>query len=235
MSPRGRRALPAPRSKTLELRWPKQPMRHFDHATMVTLHLLRALLLRCSHAARAPMAEDLRYLASVLLGHGIGYLPPKERPFTPDEEEARRELCDWCGNLPCPPWPEARVLDPWVALRKLAELLDAELPVTALTRTAPTPAPPGAPRIRQFEGHPITVVEWHGRQIFFVDEVSAALGYTSANSLSTRRAYVAPGAAVAHATPDPSATPIAELEARLTRLERLLAAQRLEARLATLP
>jgi prophage antirepressor-like protein len=45
---------------------------------------------------------------------------------------------------------------------------------------------PAAPLVRDFCGHRITTVEWHGRQIFFVDEIAAALEYANQNSLATR-------------------------------------------------
>lgn len=35
-----------------------------------------------------------------------------------------------------------------------------------------------------FDGHPITVVEYQGRQIFFVDEIAEALGYSDSDTLA---------------------------------------------------
>lgn len=48
------------------------------------------------------------------------------------------------------------------------------------------PAKPArvASLIRQFEGHPVTVVEFKGQQIFFVDEIAAAIGYSRAVNLT---------------------------------------------------
>jgi prophage antirepressor-like protein len=53
----------------------------------------------------------------------------------------------------------------------------------ALPGSFPAPAP-AAPLVRTFDGHPVTVVEWQGRQIFFVDEIAAALGYDAPRYLT---------------------------------------------------
>lgn len=203
MSPR-QRALPAPRQTQvalLPLTYPREPMVHFDHALILSMELMNGLSLRCSPEARHVLGEYLRYISCVWQGKDSGYWPPKERPFTPAEQAAHRELCGWCGNIPSPPWPEPRVIPTDQALATLQALLACEpssldraqalqhagacsaQEETTHEMTTSTPRP--VPLVRSFDGHPITVVEWKGRQIFFVDEIAAALGYSEARHLRT--------------------------------------------------
>ncbi|MBM4320290.1 MAG: hypothetical protein FJ125_10075 [Deltaproteobacteria bacterium] len=121
-----------------------------------------------------------------MLGHPIGYLPPKERPFTPLEQQAHDEICDWCGNTPCLPWPADRLIPAEQIVPKIAEILGLGREEGLAIRQRPqVPAAPSVPLVRTFDDHPITTVEWNGRQIFFVDEIAAALGYSEARSLRT--------------------------------------------------
>jgi hypothetical protein len=66
--------------------------------------------------------------------------------------------------------------------RRQLGLPDPEAIAAVPRAEAPIPA---APLVRDFCGHRITTVEWHGRQIFFVDEIAEALEYSEARSLRT--------------------------------------------------
>ncbi|MBM4321083.1 MAG: hypothetical protein FJ125_14305 [Deltaproteobacteria bacterium] len=160
-------------------------MRHLDHATLLAEQLVRTLSVRCTPAGRRVLGESLRYVASVMLGHPIGYLPPKERPFTPLEQQAHDEICDWCGNIPCLPWPADRLIPAEQIVPKIAEILglmtegDALAPVPRDGALAPIPAPTGVQEMvrNAFEGHEIVTFSFKGKPCVLASQIGEALGY----------------------------------------------------------
>lgn len=171
------------------------------------------LLLRALDTMPAPSAEGWALLARIYRRHaeaaegiyGASLGQGKEPVFSPEQWQVRldaahdeaeteyRAMQDVIfprqGAVKC--LPADRALELALATWRDSHLDPRPEMVAAATSVPEAPATPTAPLVRSFDGHPITVVEYQGRQIFFVDELATALGYEETRTLrdSIRRKW----------------------------------------------
>lgn len=163
---------------------PVSGLRHLSWPHVLVLQAMKGMTFG-SQAGRLLHAELLRQAAEASEGIAAAYdpkLPAEERArrLAAARAEAMAEL-KAARDVVFPGQGQVKTRLPADALRLALSFLEREPQPEQLTLLEPAPA---APLVRTFDGHPITTVEFHGQQVFFVDELATALGYADKGNLA---------------------------------------------------